>query len=70
MVLKQNTLSIYTCPAEILQTLIRFNTTNPPGDEAEYIAYIRGLLTEAGIESAVLERTTKRLNDRAHSRRG
>jgi acetylornithine deacetylase/succinyl-diaminopimelate desuccinylase-like protein len=53
---------IYTRPAEILQKLIRFNTTNPPGDEAECIAYIRGLLTDAGIESTVLERTTKRPN--------
>jgi acetylornithine deacetylase/succinyl-diaminopimelate desuccinylase-like protein len=58
----QPDLSIYTRPAEILQKLIRFNTTNPPGDEAECITYIRGLLTEAGIESTVLERTTKRPN--------
>jgi len=53
---------IYTRPVEILQRLIRFNTTNPPGHEAECIAYIRGLLTEAGIESTVLEKTTGRPN--------
>ena len=58
----QPDLSIYTRPIEILQKLIRFNTTNPPGEEAECIAYIRGLLTDAGIESTVLERTTKRPN--------
>ena len=53
---------IYTRPAEILQKLIQFNTTNPPGDEAECISYIRGLLTEAGIESIVLTRTANRPN--------
>jgi len=58
----QPDLSIYTRSVEILQRLIRFNTTNPPGDEAECIAYIRGLLTEAGIESTILERTTNRPN--------
>ncbi len=55
-------LSIYKRPVEILQRLIRFNTTNPPGEEAECIAYLRGLLTEAGIESTVLERTKNRPN--------
>lgn len=59
---QQPDLSIYTRPIEILQRLIRFNTTNPPGEEAECIAYIRGMLTDAGIESTVLERTTKRPN--------
>ena len=59
---QQPDLSIYTRPAEILQKLIRFNTTNPPGEEAECIAYIRSMLTDAGIESTVLERTTKRPN--------
>jgi acetylornithine deacetylase/succinyl-diaminopimelate desuccinylase-like protein len=58
----QPNLSIYTRPVEILQRLIRFNTTNPPGDEAECVAYIRGLLTEAGIESTILERTKNRPN--------
>ena len=55
-------LDIYTRPVEILQRLIRFNTTNPPGEEAECIGYLRGLLTEAGIESTVLERTQNRPN--------
>src|SRR5215204_4312029 len=55
-------LSIYTRPVEILQRLIRFNTTNPPGHEAECIAYIRGLLTEAGIESTIIEKTAGRPN--------
>lgn len=58
----QTDLSIYTRPVEILQRLIRFNTTNPPGNEAECVAYIRGILTDAGIESMVLMRTPNRPN--------
>lgn len=40
-------------PIEILQTLIRFNTTNPPGEEAACIMYIRQLLEDAGIETVI-----------------
>lgn len=58
----QPDISIYTRPVELLQKLIRFNTTNPPGEEAECIGYIRDLLTEAGIESTVLEKTKNRPN--------
>lgn len=43
-------LPIYSRPAEILQRLIRFDTTNPPGNEIECITYIRGLLKDAGIQ--------------------
>jgi acetylornithine deacetylase/succinyl-diaminopimelate desuccinylase-like protein len=49
-------------PAEVLRRLIRFNTTNPPGNEAECIAFIRGLLTEAGIHSTLVARTKNRPN--------
>ena len=52
----------YARPVEILQKLIQFNTTNPPGDEAECIAYIRGLLSDAGIESTILAKTANRPN--------
>ena len=58
----QPDLSIYTRPVEILQRLIRFNTTNPPGHEEACIAYIRGLLTDAGIESTVLTMAEGRPN--------
>lgn len=58
----QSDLSIYTRPVEILQSLIRFNTTNPPGNEQACIAYIRGLLTDAGIESTVLTKAENRPN--------
>ena len=49
--------SIYQRPVEILQRLIQFDTTNPPGNESECIAYINGLLTAAGIETNILSGT-------------
>ena len=62
MLVHQPDLSIYTRPVEILQRLIRFNTTNPPGNEEACVAYIRGLLTDAGIESTVLTMAEGRPN--------
>ncbi len=53
---------IHSRPAEILQKLIQFDTTNPPGNEAACIAYIRGLLSDAGIESTILAKTPERPN--------
>lgn len=53
---------LYTRPADLLQALIRFNTTNPPGDEAACIAFLRGLLDEVGLASTVLTRTPGRPN--------
>ena len=38
-----------TSPVELLQTLIRFDTTNPPGNEAEAIGYLDGVLAVSGI---------------------
>ena len=49
-------------PVELLQRLIRFDTTNPPGNEAECISYINGLLTEAGIQTTILARKPNRPN--------
>ena len=49
-------------PVEILQRLIRFNTTNPPGHEAACVGYIRDLLNEAGIESTLLAKDPERPN--------
>jgi acetylornithine deacetylase/succinyl-diaminopimelate desuccinylase-like protein len=37
---------------ELLQDLIRFDTTNPPGNEGPCIAYLEGRLQTAGIETA------------------
>jgi acetylornithine deacetylase/succinyl-diaminopimelate desuccinylase-like protein len=53
---------IYQHPAELLQTLIRFDTTNPPGNESECIQFINGLLTEAGIPTTLLGKTPQRQN--------
>jgi acetylornithine deacetylase/succinyl-diaminopimelate desuccinylase-like protein len=53
---------IHTRPAELLQRLIQFDTTNPPGNEAECIQYIRGLLSDAGIDSTILAKDPKRPN--------
>jgi acetylornithine deacetylase/succinyl-diaminopimelate desuccinylase-like protein len=47
-------ITIYQRPVELLQRLIQFDTTNPPGNEAECIHYINTLLTEAGFETVLL----------------
>lgn len=54
--------TIYQRPAELLQQLIRFDTTNPPGNEADCIAFIDGLLRQAGIATTWLARTPQRPN--------
>src|SRR2546421_635318 len=54
--------AIYQRPAELLQQLIRFNTTNPPGNEAACIAYINKLLTEAGFSTTILAADPARPN--------
>ena len=53
---------IHTRPAELLRNLIRFDTTNPPGNERECISYIDGLLSEAGIETTIRARDPERPN--------
>ena len=47
---------------ELLQELIRFDTTNPPGNEAECIAFVQRLLEEAGCETQVFEKQPGRPN--------
>ncbi len=41
-------------PAELLARLLRFDTTNPPGNERECIDWVRGLLEGIGCEVRVL----------------
>lgn len=41
-------------PEILLRNLIRFNTTNPPGNEEMCIRYIENLLRDAGIETVLL----------------
>jgi acetylornithine deacetylase/succinyl-diaminopimelate desuccinylase-like protein len=49
-------------PTELLQNLIRFDTTNPPGNERECIGYLNRLLTEAGCETTILATDPQRPN--------
>ena len=42
---------IYERPVELLQQLIRFDTTNPPGNERACIQFIQSLMNESGIQT-------------------
>ena len=53
---------LYQNPVGLLQKLIQFDTTNPPGNESECIAFINNLLTQAGVEITLLARTPNRPN--------
>ena len=54
--------TIYDRPAELLQNLIRFDTTNPPGNEVQCVRYINSLLTNAGFETSILAKDSNRPN--------
>jgi acetylornithine deacetylase/succinyl-diaminopimelate desuccinylase-like protein len=49
-------------PAELLARLLRFDTTNPPGNERECIDWIGGLLGELGCEVRIVARDPARPN--------
>lgn len=49
-------------PIELLRDLIRFDTTNPPGNEGPCVAYVDRLLTGAGFETTILARDPARPN--------
>jgi len=49
-------------PIELLQNLIRFDTTNPPGNEVECIKYVDELLNQAGFQTTLLGKTATRPN--------
>ncbi len=49
-------------PLELLQRLLRFDTTNPPGGEGECIAWIQKLLEGIGCEVRILARDPARPN--------
>lgn len=55
-------LKIHEKPELILQKLIQFNTTNPPGHEKACIDYIQSLLKDYGIDSFVVALDEKRPN--------
>ncbi len=54
--------TLYQRPVELLQNLIRFDTTNPPGSEKECVLYIRDELAALGIESTLLPKDPDRPN--------
>jgi acetylornithine deacetylase/succinyl-diaminopimelate desuccinylase-like protein len=47
---------------EVLRTLIRHNTVNPPGNEAAAISYLDGLLAAAGFATVTLAAVPERPN--------
>jgi acetylornithine deacetylase/succinyl-diaminopimelate desuccinylase-like protein len=49
-------------PVEVLQQLIRFDTTNPPGNESDCIAFVQGLLEAAGCETKIYAKDPARPN--------
>ncbi|HWD11370.1 MAG TPA: M20/M25/M40 family metallo-hydrolase [Solirubrobacteraceae bacterium] len=49
-------------PVELLQQLLRFDTSNPPGNERECIDWIRGLLEGLGCEVRIVARDPARPN--------
>lgn len=53
---------IHRNPEELLQNLIRFDTTNPPGNEAECVGYISRLLVATGLQTVLLGRQPNRPN--------
>ena len=54
--------AIYKEPVKLLQNLIRFDTTNPPGNEKDCIEYINKILIDAGFETQLLAKDLNRPN--------
>ncbi len=52
--------ALYERPAEILQRLIRFDTTNPPGNERECVEWIEALARDAGAEITLVAKDPAR----------
>jgi acetylornithine deacetylase/succinyl-diaminopimelate desuccinylase-like protein len=47
---------------ELLQDLIRFDTTNPPGNETACIAHVQRLIEEAGVPTRIVAKADARPN--------
>ncbi|NIV37438.1 MAG: M20/M25/M40 family metallo-hydrolase, partial [Anaerolineae bacterium] len=54
--------TLHERPVALLRNLIRFDTTNPPGNETACIGYINSVLTDAGFETTILARDEARAN--------
>jgi acetylornithine deacetylase/succinyl-diaminopimelate desuccinylase-like protein len=55
-------MDIYKNPVELCRNLIRYDTSNPPGNEADCISYISGLLSAAGFETTLHCKSPERPN--------
>jgi acetylornithine deacetylase/succinyl-diaminopimelate desuccinylase-like protein len=53
---------VTAAPAELLRQLIRFDTTNPPGNERACVEWVDGLLREAGLETTIVAADPDRPN--------
>lgn len=49
-------------PLELLRQLLRFDTTNPPGNERECVEFVQGLLEDAGLETTIVAKDPERPN--------
>jgi acetylornithine deacetylase/succinyl-diaminopimelate desuccinylase-like protein len=49
-------------PAELLQRLIRFDTTNPPGNERPCIEWVASVLRDAGLDPSIVAKDPERPN--------
>lgn len=49
-------------PVELLRRLLRYDTSNPPGDEGACIAYVESLLHSAGLQTRLIESAPGRPN--------
>jgi acetylornithine deacetylase/succinyl-diaminopimelate desuccinylase-like protein len=47
---------------ELLQDLIRFDTTNPPGNETECMGYVQRMVEGAGVETKIVAKDDARPN--------
>jgi acetylornithine deacetylase/succinyl-diaminopimelate desuccinylase-like protein len=54
--------TIYQRPVELLQNLLSFDTSNPPGNERECIRYLSRLLCAVNIETHLLSKDPHRPN--------
>src|SRR5262249_32919248 len=62
MMPKWNEQAIGAETTQLLQGLLRYDTTNPPGNEIIAIQYIADILKREGIESTFLESAPTRAN--------
>lgn len=58
----ENIKNIWEHPEKLLQNLIRFNITNPPGNELECVTYIDTLLKDAGFKTHIFAKDSNRPN--------